>query len=50
METAKTLAVHCAGVTKIYGTGNAQVTALRGIDLDVYAGEPGAAACRSLET
>jgi putative ABC transport system ATP-binding protein len=39
METANNLAVHCAGVTKSYGTGSAQVTALRGIDLDVYAGE-----------
>jgi putative ABC transport system ATP-binding protein len=39
METSQTLAVHCAGVTKSYGTGSAQVTALRGIDLDVYAGE-----------
>jgi len=39
METSNNLAVHCAGVTKSYGTGSAQVTALRGIDLDVYAGE-----------
>jgi putative ABC transport system ATP-binding protein len=39
MTTAKTTAVHCAGVTKSYGTGSAQVTALRGIDLEVYAGE-----------
>jgi putative ABC transport system ATP-binding protein len=39
METAHHIAVHCAGVTKSYGTGSAQVTALRGIDLDVYAGE-----------
>jgi putative ABC transport system ATP-binding protein len=39
MDTARTIAVHCAGVTKSYGTGSAQVTALRGIDLDVYAGE-----------
>jgi putative ABC transport system ATP-binding protein len=39
MDTSKTLAVHCAGVTKSYGTGGAQVMALRGIDLDVYAGE-----------
>ena len=39
MESSQTLAVHCAGVTKSYGTGSAQVTALRGIDLDVYAGE-----------
>jgi putative ABC transport system ATP-binding protein len=39
METASNLAVHCTGVTKSYGTGSAKVTALRGIDLDVYAGE-----------
>ena len=39
MEPSKTLAVHCAGVTKSYGAGSAQVTALRGIDLEVYAGE-----------
>src|SRR6266511_5966449 len=39
MVTSKTLAVHCIGVTKSYGTGSAQVTALRGIDLDVCAGE-----------
>ena len=39
MEPSKTLAVQCAGVTKSYGTGSAQVTALRGIDLEVYAGE-----------
>src|SRR4029453_2355085 len=39
MDTARTIAVHCAGVTKSYGSGSAQVTALRGIDLDVYAGE-----------
>jgi putative ABC transport system ATP-binding protein len=39
MATSHHLAVHCAGVTKSYGTGSATVTALRGIDLDVYAGE-----------
>jgi putative ABC transport system ATP-binding protein len=39
METAHRIAVRCAGVTKSYGTGSAKVTALRGIDLDVYAGE-----------
>jgi putative ABC transport system ATP-binding protein len=33
------LAVHCRGVTKTYGRGAAQVTALRGIDLEVRAGE-----------
>jgi putative ABC transport system ATP-binding protein len=39
METSHHIAVQCAGVTKSYGTGSAKVTALRGIDLDVYAGE-----------
>jgi putative ABC transport system ATP-binding protein len=33
------IAVQCAGVVKTYGTGNAKVTALRGIDLDVRVGE-----------
>ena len=31
--------VTCRGVTKVYGSGNAEVHALRGVDLDVYAGE-----------
>jgi putative ABC transport system ATP-binding protein len=31
--------VTCRGVTKVYGSGNAAVHALRGIDLDVHAGE-----------
>ena len=31
--------VSCRDVVKIYGSGNAEVQALRGIDLDVYAGE-----------
>jgi putative ABC transport system ATP-binding protein len=39
MGTSNNIAVHCAGVTKSYGTGSAKVMALRGIDLDVYAGE-----------
>jgi putative ABC transport system ATP-binding protein len=33
------IAVTCRGVKKTYGTGSAAVTALRGIDLDVRAGE-----------
>lgn len=33
------LAVSCRGVTKSYGSGEARVTALRGIDLDVRRGE-----------
>jgi putative ABC transport system ATP-binding protein len=39
MATSDHIAVHCAGVTKSYGTGSAKVTALRGVDLEVYAGE-----------
>lgn len=31
--------VTCRDVTKVYGSGNAEVHALRGIDLDVYGGE-----------
>ena len=34
-----TLAVRCRGITKSYGTGDAKVTALRGVDLDVSLGE-----------
>jgi putative ABC transport system ATP-binding protein len=33
------VAVRCRGLTKTYGTGNSAVHALRGIDLDVAAGE-----------
>ena len=39
MATSHHVAVHCAGVTKSYGTGSATVTALHGVDLEVYAGE-----------
>jgi putative ABC transport system ATP-binding protein len=35
MTTATELAVDLAGVTKTYGTGDARVTALRGVDLEV---------------
>jgi len=38
-NTKKELVVRCRGVTKAYGTGSAQIEALRGIDLDVYRGE-----------
>ena len=33
------LAVHCRGVTKVFQAGESRVWALRGIDLDVYAGQ-----------
>ncbi|MFN0242378.1 MAG: ABC transporter ATP-binding protein [Planctomycetota bacterium] len=39
METATSSAVRCRGVTKTYGSGADRVTALRGIDLEVRAGE-----------
>src|SRR5260221_13416621 len=35
----ESFAVHCRGVTKTYGTGDARVMALRGIDVDVRRGE-----------
>jgi putative ABC transport system ATP-binding protein len=39
MPVATELAVELAGVTKTYGSGDAKVTALRGVDLEVRAGE-----------
>jgi putative ABC transport system ATP-binding protein len=36
---SRPLAVHCDGITKAYGTGDTEVKALRGVDLDVHAGE-----------
>ena len=33
------VAVRCSGVTKTYGTGDARVMALRGVDLEVRRGE-----------
>src|ERR1700682_6624543 len=38
-DAIEPVAVHCDGVTKAYGTGDARVTALRGIDLDARRGE-----------
>jgi putative ABC transport system ATP-binding protein len=38
-ESTHDLAVHCRGLTKIYGAGDASVTALRGLDIDVRRGE-----------
>ena len=39
METSPDIVVHCHGITKSYGAGDAEVVALRGIDLDVRTGE-----------
>lgn len=39
LSTVENVAVRCQGVIKTYGTGPAQVTALRGIDLEAYQGE-----------
>lgn len=36
--TATTAAVRCRGVTKTYGSGESEVTALQGVDLDVEMG------------
>jgi putative ABC transport system ATP-binding protein len=36
---ARSVAVRCRGVTKTYGSGNAAVKALRGVDIDVHNGE-----------
>jgi len=33
------VAVHCAALTKTFGTGNAAVRALRGVDMEVHNGE-----------
>jgi putative ABC transport system ATP-binding protein len=33
------IAVRCRGLTKAFGEGDAQVMALRGVDMDVYAGQ-----------
>jgi putative ABC transport system ATP-binding protein len=33
------VAVRCRGLTKAFGEGDAQVMALRGVDMDVYAGQ-----------
>jgi putative ABC transport system ATP-binding protein len=37
--TFKQPAIRCAGVTRTYGSGNAAVQALRGVDLQIHAGE-----------
>jgi putative ABC transport system ATP-binding protein len=38
-ESSDGIAVHCRSVTKAYGTGDAKVVALRGVDLEVRRGE-----------
>jgi putative ABC transport system ATP-binding protein len=38
-ESSDGIAVRCRGVTKAYGSGDAKVTALRGVDLDVHRAE-----------
>src|SRR6476659_9951654 len=39
VATNNSIAVACRDLTKTFGTGNAQVQALRGVNLDVYAGD-----------
>ena len=39
MHTPPVPAVRCSGITKNYGTGDTQVQALRGVDLEVQPGE-----------
>ena len=39
MTLDPSIAIYCKGVTKTYGTGSAQVMALRGVDLEVRKGE-----------
>jgi putative ABC transport system ATP-binding protein len=39
MNTPSTPAIRCSGIAKTYGTGDTQVQALRGIDLEVLPGE-----------
>ncbi len=36
---AQPAAVRARGIVKSFGTGDTQVTVLRGIDLDIYLGE-----------
>jgi putative ABC transport system ATP-binding protein len=38
-EPSHDIAVRCRGVTKTYGTGDAEVKALRGVDLEIRRGE-----------
>ncbi len=38
-QSTPDLAVRCRGVTKSYGTGEATVSALRGVDIEVRRGE-----------
>jgi len=38
-DISMALALHCRNIVKTYGSGASEVFALRGVDLDVYAGE-----------
>src|SRR5690349_17546283 len=38
-DTGREVAAHVRGLTKVYGEGAAEVRALDGVDLDLYAGE-----------
>ncbi len=39
MQIANNIAVRCHGITKSYGTSDAEVMALRSVDLEVCRGE-----------
>jgi len=39
MQETGQVAVRCRGLTKTFGIGDARVTALRGVDLDIFQGE-----------
>lgn len=39
MQIANNIAVQCHGITKSYGTSDAEVMALRSVDLEVCRGE-----------
>jgi len=39
MESTHSVVVQCRGLVKSYGSGDAKVAALRGVDLEVRQGE-----------